>query len=299
MLALTLLSLTIGFLILIAYLLIITKDQPEILSYGMFWYELNYPEGTGRFEIVVTFEHSSFIDINIPCLKTTFYKDGQSFFEFIFSFGIPIDSELINISETTSINSENQLQNLNEESLGDTLEFTSDFAYNLGRIYALVIAIIVTALIATTFGWTPLIMAFTGIITVILWFFFKIFTNPSSEIRKALIAGYGYGLFDVGTFMFSPICPGGIQEDLSIWLPLFTGLSRHFKNVFLPEYEDELATEIAFISFSILSTFLWNYGIEEHLDRVSGWIVFFTTCYGIGLFLCFSIDYFPWIWGIQ
>jgi len=299
MLAITLLFIIISFSILLIFLLGLTNSHPEVLTYGFLWYELKSPTSNGRFEVTITQEHSSLFDLTFPCLKISSFRSNKTVFSLIFSFGIPTDTKAITTLENNSMNSENQSRSATEVSSMDNYDFSPDFAYNLGEIYAFAFGLIFVIIISMTVGFTPAMLALVGMLAVIAWFFIKIWTEPSPEIKRALIAGYGFGLFQIGLAMLSPLSPGATLTDFVIWNLVYFLIPVILKELLFHEYPQDSILALIYYGFGWLATILWNYNIEKNpWDRAPAWILLGAFYLGIGIFFCVSVLIIPWLFGI-
>ncbi|NVM30278.1 MAG: hypothetical protein HWN65_15645 [Candidatus Helarchaeota archaeon] len=284
MLAIMLLFTIIAFLTTLVFLFIMTSDQPEVLSYGFLWYELSYPAGSGRFEIAVVFEYSTFLDLKIPCLKIATYIDSQLMFAFIDSFGIPIDAELIsmplipegyeppsleNSGMTSSEASENPLQSFGTGSSADVGAFHTGEWIALGIVTALMILVVL--LPQNPYS---AIAAFLVCIVSLSIAWSIIFFPPAIpyETKRGLLAGFGTGLFIGGLGFLIPPIPGGTWSDFFLGLGVAFGLYYLiFSLLVFPEYikfeiptsPEEIFLALATIAEVGLCAKLYNTRVEK------------------------------------
>jgi len=295
MLAITLLFMVIGFLTLIFLLSVYIKalNQPDLLNYGFLWYELNFPPSTYRFETMIVFEYSSFIDLTIPCFKIASYKNEQILFALIFSFGIPIDSELIG-SDLDLRNSENQLQTSENPSNDEIQTYQEEVsvdveAFETGEWVAFGLTISSMLLLAAVPGAaTTAVYISCAILAFIFgglgaFLFLGIPTPP--ETQRGYLIGYGSGMIDGGLALLGPILPGKTKRDFIITEGLVTGLSILLHVALFSEYPiDFVSILYTAIIYAGLSSVLWNKVVENDFAKSSGWIALGFVFIGLGIF---------------
>ncbi len=318
MLALTLLSLILAFFTFLIFLFILTASQPELMSFGFLWFELNEPTASGRFEIVIEFEYSSILDLTIPCLKINTYQDGELMVGIILSFGIPVDVGNLILPPKPE---ESLLSSENIEAQVATLESNSvdeadGESFNLGRWFALIPALIFLPLLYV-FSNNPLaglILIVLSPVVIFLFLILMIFLNPSDNIEslKAETTGYAIGLFLLGKSIAAPMwIKGGFKQDapksigmgfLIGWL-ILPSIFPEYLSLGPPLDPDGILIALAYTGFAALSAYLYNSkGTDNQIMAKNTWnsvgLVFMFL--GLALMVLIRLSFFlDWLLAVH
>jgi len=213
--------------------------------------------------------------------------------EFILSFGMPIDSKVVT-SNINSENSESQLQIYNEAfSMENTALSVDNNAFNLGLLSAFLLYALFMTVISFTTSYVPLIMMGIGIALIIaLWYWEAISKPASPEARRGFTYGYGFGLISAGLQMISPMCPGFIIVDLSIWTFVFGLVKLGFQLRYVSEYTIDPWLTLIYNEYSIVTTYIWNQVVENDNVSYKKWawegFAFFNFFFGLFLIQAFN-----------
>lgn len=267
--ALTMLGLLLGFLISVPFLISISKSRDMELSIGPLSYNLKNSNLFAQFEIIVVFKYSSFLDLTFPCIVIAAYDNSQQYYNFLYSYGMPIDAEESSITNLENIDRDEIAPQTHSETTSIDLS-----AFSTGRLQAYLLALTYMGIVAfCPIGWVSIILAISSsIIIFITYLIYRTLWSSSPDKINAFEIGFGLGLFQAGIITLIPhIVPYGAKGDAV--MTFFAAVSfNQLKFSFFPEIPiDPVIDTLYTIALPIASVGLYNFVLGGDFTKKLAW----------------------------